>query len=1392
MTQVGEAFVSIKADTKDFQVDVEKGVKVGLDAARRDVDRFEKDMRAAFDSVAERMKSIGDSATEFGKSASVGLTLPIVGVGTAMFRAAGDFEASMNQVRAVTGATGSEFEALSAQAQELGATTKFSAGEAAQAMGFLGMAGFDTSEIIGAMPSVLQLAAAANMDIATSADIASNILAGYALSTADLAAVNDALVKTTVATNTELIGVGEAMKYVGPVAQSAGVGINETAAAIGLLGNAGIQGSMAGTTLRGVISNLLTTSGPAADVIERLGLVTTDSAGNFIGLIEVVQQLEKSGASTADLMTIFGDRAGPGMAALLSQGSEALIALTGELDNSGGIAEQIATIQMEGLKGAMDELSSAVEGLFIAMAESGLMAAFVGVIQRLTELVAALSTASPELMKFVGIVAGILAIVGPTALVIGKLTSAIAGTIVAAQKAAAALSTFIATATTAQLAMGGIGLALGAIAGAWLLFSGGSDKATDSMQRTEEQTKRLTAALNSLEGVTPTLTDEILRMAETSPNLRDAMIRLGVDVTDVAEAFAAGGTAASDMIARLAATQDGLGISIDRSKILAGELQGLAQALSVANRNAAELAKIVPEGVEGQRLLGIAVEETTVSLDDQARAAAEDAKALDDLLNATLNAFRSQFDFERVLGEVARVFIDYRDAIAKGTISGQALLDVQDELTLSALDVADAAVATAEQMAAAQGKTLDASQAAAIYIEELRRFAQVLSPSDPVRKNLEALISTIETRLPRSVNIHIAADTRPAMSAIDSLSQSFDYALGTILYGTQKTFEDLALPIGQQGRRAGALYADEASKGVKEETPAVVESAEELVSKMNAAMERAMESFGQVVRDRLDATQKAFDDAWSAIDARLAKDSATRRVTESEKALAAAQADVRRLTNEIAAGERAIIDARNERARVAQTVTQAEFGVADAMRFLQITTQGVEAATRSLTDAQGAAALEQQRVAAAQAEVAAAKRAVTAATEAAKNAANDEKVANQQLSDAQKALDTAKRRRDLAGVVRAQQAVAAAEEEVARRQEASALAADEVTRAQEGEESAATALTAAQEVLRAAQDRVKDSQEALRIAKDADRASTDALRLAQQALTQTQREAEQASRAVSEAENNLTRTKNDLANAQRSVVTQTQALRDANVTLLKASEDLLEQGPKGEANFRKIATAAGLEKAEIDKLVKGYRDLEKARKDAAAAAEAQIKFERELAATKGATAIDSTVKALQNKMWEIQQMPRGADSSAAQRQAATLAVTAAEAYADAAAGRGTPAWNTVFKNSLGYFLNAYPMISDELSGIRRAIGLANGGIVSSPTFANIAEGGRPEVVIPLTRPRRALDLMEQSGLANLALQAGIGGGGPLITMTDVKIAGPTDADLVAQRVNSAVRTRLVL
>ena len=438
MANVGDLVVKLKADAKELES--------GLSAAQR------------------KLTETGDKMKGIGKKMSMGITAPIAGIGLGAIMTGANFEKGMNRVKALTGTTGDDFAALTQQAKDLGSSTAFSATQASEAMGFLAMAGFKSNDIIGAMPGVLNLAAAAQMDLGDAADITSNILTGFGKDVSELGQVNDVLVKAMTSANVDLTMLGESMKYVGPVASSAGMDFEETAAAIALLGNAGIQGSMAGTSLRGAMTRLLKPSDDAAATMAKLGLNVLDSEGNLRSFTEITKQLEDANISTADAMTIFGQRAGPAMMALVSQGSGALDEMTKSLKDSGGTAESIASVQMEGMSGAIVEMKSAFEGLMIAISEdilpvlTKLIDAVVPILQKFT--------AMPGPVKAIIVVVGLLAaVLGPLLIVIGMMLPAIgalgpAFTFMTGGMVISTVATWAQTAAMAALniAMGPVGL----------------------------------------------------------------------------------------------------------------------------------------------------------------------------------------------------------------------------------------------------------------------------------------------------------------------------------------------------------------------------------------------------------------------------------------------------------------------------------------------------------------------------------------------------------------------------------------------------------------------------------------------------------------------------------------------------------------------------------------------------------------------------------------------------------------------------------------------------------------------------------------------------------------------------------------------------------------------
>ena len=252
----------------------------------------------------------------------------------------------------------------------MGATTVFTANQSAEALSFMAMAGLGAGDSIKALPDLLNLAAAGNLELGDAADIVTNIMSGFGIAAEGVTEATDVLVTGFTSANTNLQQLGEAFTYAGPVAKAAGLGFEETAAALSIMGNAGFQGTLAGTALRGAITRLLNPTAEAADVLARLGVNATDSSGELLPLREIIGQFEAVGLSAGDAMTIFGQRAGPALLSLVGQGTDALVGLTTEMENSGGTAQRIAETQLDTFSGQLTLLKSAAEGLAISIGGS--------------------------------------------------------------------------------------------------------------------------------------------------------------------------------------------------------------------------------------------------------------------------------------------------------------------------------------------------------------------------------------------------------------------------------------------------------------------------------------------------------------------------------------------------------------------------------------------------------------------------------------------------------------------------------------------------------------------------------------------------------------------------------------------------------------------------------------------------------------------------------------------------------------------------------------------------------------------------------------------------------------------------------------------------------------
>jgi TP901 family phage tail tape measure protein len=370
--------------------------------AKRDLDEFAKTGKRAGDELGRFSKSGKTAAASAGKvAAAVGALVAASAGLRGIAITIADFDRAMSKVAAITRATNKEIADLSAVAKQLGSSTEFSAQQAAQGLEFLGRAGFSAAEAVKSIPAVLDLATSAAMDLGRAADISSNIMSAFSIEAENAADVADVLAAASSRANTDVEQLGAAMSFVGPVASALGIGMSDAAAAVGVLSDAGIQGSAAGTGLRRVLSSLSNPTRDAERTLSALGVTMEQVNPQTNDIADVIQRLSDVGLSAADALTIFGDRGGPAVLALTSQTGR-LRDLTEALSDVDGEASRMADTMRDNLGGDLDSLKSAAQGLILALGEAGLTAVIRGVIQVATGLVRTVS----QMVDAVGFVLG--------------------------------------------------------------------------------------------------------------------------------------------------------------------------------------------------------------------------------------------------------------------------------------------------------------------------------------------------------------------------------------------------------------------------------------------------------------------------------------------------------------------------------------------------------------------------------------------------------------------------------------------------------------------------------------------------------------------------------------------------------------------------------------------------------------------------------------------------------------------------------------------------------------------------------------------------------------------------------------------------------------------------
>lgn len=400
--------------------------------------------------VADALGSIGAAAETAGRALTMHITGKLLDVGQAALQVGMNFDASMSNVYGLMSSLNlsqAQMDALRDTAREMGATTKFSASEAADAMGYMALAGWDDAQVIAGIPGVLNLAAAANMDLAKASDIVTDTMTPFGMAAERAGEAADVFAYAQANSNTTVEALGEAMKYAAPTADAFGMTLQDTAAAMGVLANAGIKGSQGGTTLNAMLRDMKKNAKNGAIAIGKTKVALTNADGSYRSYAAIIRDIDKATSSMtasqrdAALGAIFGDESLKGILATLKQGPDALDAMTEGMYACGGAAADMAATMGDNLKGDLAILESGAQDMAIALSD-WLMPAARGVVQGVTDLIGKFNALDDGTKNTIFRIGAMAAAAGPLLLSGGKVLTLLSGVnpLVVGLGAAAALA----------------------------------------------------------------------------------------------------------------------------------------------------------------------------------------------------------------------------------------------------------------------------------------------------------------------------------------------------------------------------------------------------------------------------------------------------------------------------------------------------------------------------------------------------------------------------------------------------------------------------------------------------------------------------------------------------------------------------------------------------------------------------------------------------------------------------------------------------------------------------------------------------------------------------------------------------------------------------------------
>ena len=377
--------------------------------------------------VGGKLQQTGDTISGAGKK-----LLPVSGAVTALgvvsVKTAADYDSAMSKVAAVSGATGDEFDALRAKAREMGAKTKFSATEAAEAMNYMAMAGWKTEDMLSGIDGIMNLAAASGEDLATTSDIVTDALTAFGLSADDSSHFADVLAAASSNANTNVSMMGESFKYAAPVAGALGISAEDTSVALGLMANAGIKASQSGTSLRTGLTNLAKPTKQMQSYMDKYNIALVKNDDGSVNLRETMIDLrDKMGGlseseQAAAASAIFGKNSMAGWLAIINASDSDFDKLTGAIDNCDGTALEMAETMQDNLMGQLTILKSQLQELAISFGDAlmPMIRKVVSVIQKFVDKLNGMSEGQRRVILIVG---AFIAALAPMLIIIGSVIS---------------------------------------------------------------------------------------------------------------------------------------------------------------------------------------------------------------------------------------------------------------------------------------------------------------------------------------------------------------------------------------------------------------------------------------------------------------------------------------------------------------------------------------------------------------------------------------------------------------------------------------------------------------------------------------------------------------------------------------------------------------------------------------------------------------------------------------------------------------------------------------------------------------------------------------------------------------------------------------------------------